>query len=155
MPSPQKLLGRCDERNNKEIDAKNIIGLTATPPSSDEGESYECYTALLGEIDFQLPTPAVVKDGMLSPYQDLVYFCIPTQEELKFIEETHERYKKLIEKFDKKDCDFYNWIEKRIVERKLVSGEKQAWTKFINSDRDLPRQVSNTLLKMAASFPGT
>ncbi|WP_265445848.1 DEAD/DEAH box helicase family protein [Acetivibrio straminisolvens] len=137
----------------KEIEATNIIGLTATPPSSDEGESYECYTALLGEIDFQLPTPAVVKDGMLSPYQDLVYFCLPTQEELKFIEDTHERYKKLIENFDKKGCDFYNWIEERIVERKLVSGGKQDWTKFINSRPGFAAAGVKYLIKNDCKLP--
>lgn len=137
----------------KEIGAKNIIGLTATPPSSDEGESYECYTSLLGEIDFQLPTPAVVKEGMLSPYQDLVYFCIPTEEEFKFIEGTHGRYKALIEIFDKKDCDFYKWIEKRIVERKLSSGEKQDWTKFVNSRPGFAAAGVKYLLKGGCKLP--
>ncbi len=45
------------------IGASNIIGLTATPPFDEEKENILHYTSLLGEIDYQIPTPAVIKDG--------------------------------------------------------------------------------------------
>jgi len=91
---------------------------------------------------------------MLSPYQDLVYFCIPTQEELKFIEETHERYKKLIEKFDKKDCDFYNWIEKGLLKENLYPAKSRLGQSYQFKTGFAAAGVKY-LLKMAASFPGT
>jgi superfamily II DNA or RNA helicase len=65
------------------------LGLTATPPNSDHHspKELELHTALLSEIDFYLPTPAVVRDGNLAPFQDLVYFTRPLEEELNFIKE--------------------------------------------------------------------
>lgn len=115
------------------LNAKCVIGLTATPPIDEDKEKIECYTALLGEIDYYIPLPAVVKEGLLSPYQDLVYFCMPEKAELEYIENCHLKFKKLTELFNKNNSDFYFWIFDRIVKRTLISGETQEWTKFINS----------------------
>ena len=41
--------------------------LTATPPDELTTEEAELYAALLGPVDFQVPTPAVVRDGHLAP----------------------------------------------------------------------------------------
>jgi superfamily II DNA or RNA helicase len=64
-----------------------ILGLTATPPSASDidDQEVELHKALLDEIDFMLPTPAVVRDGNLAPYQDLVYFTRPSAEEFDYI----------------------------------------------------------------------
>ncbi|MFT5126651.1 MAG: hypothetical protein ACI8W8_000246 [Rhodothermales bacterium] len=64
-----------------------LLGLTATPPSSADidDKEVELHKALLDEIDFSLPTPAVVRDGNLAPFQDLVYFTRPTAEEFDYI----------------------------------------------------------------------
>ncbi len=42
-------------------DDVHVVGLTATSPDELTGEEAELYTGLLGEVDFQVPTPAVVK----------------------------------------------------------------------------------------------
>ena len=64
-----------------------MLGLTATPPSASDidDKEVELHKALLDEIDFMLPTPAVVRDGNLAPYQDLVYFTRPTDGEFDYI----------------------------------------------------------------------
>ncbi len=62
-----------------------LIGLTATLPSSDDQDSYDLYTSLLGEVDYEVPTPAVVKEGNLAPYRDHVWFVEPTEAELQFL----------------------------------------------------------------------
>jgi superfamily II DNA or RNA helicase len=62
-----------------------LIGLTATLPSSDDQDSYDLYTSLLGEVDYEVPTPAVVKEGNLAPYRDHVWFVEPTEDELRFL----------------------------------------------------------------------
>ena len=49
----------------------HVIGLTATPPVSLPSAEAELYDALLGPVDFTVPTPAVVRDGHLAPYQEL------------------------------------------------------------------------------------
>lgn len=115
------------------IGVKYIIGMTATPPVDENNEDILHYTSLFGEIDFQIPTPAVIKDGMLAPFQDLVYFCRPTPTELDYIRNCHKKFKSLVDKFNRENSDFYFWIVDRIIKRKLISGETQTWTKFINS----------------------
>ena len=64
-----------------------IVGLTATPPDKDGKLPADVlrYEEFLGPIDYEVPVPAVVKDGFLAPYQDLAYFVRPRPEELSFI----------------------------------------------------------------------
>ncbi len=71
------LLGRLQQ--------PRVVGLTATLPSPEDDFAYENYTALLGEVDFEIPTPAVVKEGNLAPYRDLVYFTQPTPAEREYL----------------------------------------------------------------------
>ena len=55
----------------------HVIGLTATPPVSLPVAEAELYDALLGPVDFTVPTPAVVRDGHLAPYQELAWLTEP------------------------------------------------------------------------------
>ncbi|WP_247827125.1 DEAD/DEAH box helicase family protein [Arthrobacter antioxidans] len=67
-----------------------LIGLTATLPSVEDKRSYDNYAGLLGEVDYEVPTPAVVKEGNLAPYRDHVWFVEPIEDELVFLRD-HER----------------------------------------------------------------
>jgi superfamily II DNA or RNA helicase len=58
-----------------------LIGLTATPPLDRSTGAQKNYLELLGEIDSRIPLPAVIKEGFLTPFQDLVWLALPTQEE--------------------------------------------------------------------------
>ncbi|MFG6501967.1 DEAD/DEAH box helicase family protein [Microbacterium sp. P05] len=62
-----------------------LIGLTATLPSPDDADEYDNYTSLLGDVDYEVPVPAVVREGNLAPYRDLVRFAEPTRDELAFL----------------------------------------------------------------------
>lgn len=62
-----------------------VIGLTATLPSPDDAHEYDNYTALLGDVDYEVPVPAVVREGNLAPYRDLVLAVEPTAAELAFL----------------------------------------------------------------------
>lgn len=117
----------------REVGAKYVIGLTATPPADEEGDRLDCYLSLLGEIDYQIPTPAVIKEGMLAPYRDMVYFCTPTEEEYAYIKNCHQKFNQLEAIFNNPDSDMYLWISDRTLSRKLLSGEKQDWTRFVNT----------------------
>lgn len=76
-----------------------VIGLTATPPdrSGIDPRDLERYDDFFGDVDYEVPVPAVVKDGYLAPYQDLAYFVRPTQAELTFIASADQRLKTLVE----------------------------------------------------------
>ena len=103
----------------------HIIGLTATPPDRDgkKSEDTERYDEFFGEIDFEVPVPAVVKDGFLAPYQDLAYFVRPSAEELEFVASTDEQLDELIEELCKLHDDEKE-LEK-IVPDEAASAEEE------------------------------
>lgn len=116
----------------KRIGDAKLIGLTATPPLSADETELENYLSLMGSIDFEIPTPAVVKEGNLAPYQDLVFFCKPTAKEKEFIDSMQKRFQDLIQDIGKRNS-FYTWVHKRIIKRPLKDIKKQEWTSFFNS----------------------
>jgi hypothetical protein len=75
-----------------------VLGLTATPPDKDgkPEEDIERYEEFFGPIDYEVPVPAVVKDGFLAPYQDLAYFVRPSPDELTFIAGADEQLHTLV-----------------------------------------------------------
>lgn len=81
----------------KYLDDPIVIGLTGTPPEGKSATQENRYMSLVGEIDYQVPTPALVKEGGLAPFQDLVYFAEPTPNELYFLERQHDEFHRLIE----------------------------------------------------------
>ncbi|MGE5472812.1 MAG: DEAD/DEAH box helicase family protein [Ignavibacteriales bacterium] len=137
----------------QKLEIENLIGLTATPPISDDKEKMECYNALLGNIDFQIPTPAVVKEGMLAPYQDLAYFCVPLPEEFEFIKNSHQKFQQITSSFDSQSSDFYFWISDRIINRKLVTGEAQEWPNFFKTRTNFAIAGVKYLLKNQCKLP--
>ena len=56
-----------------------VLGLTATPPdfSTVKEKDADRYLTFFGEIDYEVPIPALVRDSNLAPYQDLCYFVRP------------------------------------------------------------------------------
>lgn len=62
-----------------------LVGLTATLPDPSHEAEFDNYSGLLGEVDMEVPVPAVVKEGHLAPYADRVWFCEPTEAEGAFI----------------------------------------------------------------------
>ncbi|MFJ4297124.1 hypothetical protein [Curtobacterium sp. NPDC089689] len=86
-----------------------LIGLTATLPSTDDRAAHDNYTALLGEVDHEVPTPAVVKEGNLAPYRDHVWFVEPTADEVTFLRGHEQRLAELVTStFD--DPDGAEWL---------------------------------------------
>jgi hypothetical protein len=76
-----------------------VVALTATPPDRDGKPPADVkrYDEFLGPVDYEVPVPAVVKDGFLAPYQDLAYFVRPTSSELAFVANADEELHKLVE----------------------------------------------------------
>lgn len=118
------------------MDIDAVIGLTATPPLDEKPDVLENYKGLLGEIDFQIPTPAVVKDGMLAPYQDLAYFCMPAPDEMAYLTKCHEKLHALLMQFCAVECDFKTWMIYRFLDRRLVDGTQREWSKLLKTRPD-------------------
>lgn len=102
----------------KEIGDYKLIGLTATPPIGNTKQELDNYFTLMGEIDFEVPAPAVVKEGNLAPYQDLVYFVNPTGTELKFIKKIQTSFETTVAAITNSE-KFNNWFLSQKWERKI------------------------------------
>jgi superfamily II DNA or RNA helicase len=57
-----------------ELPDPRIIGLTATPPHMMTTEQAGLHRELFGTVDLEVSAPALVRDGHLAPYQELVWF---------------------------------------------------------------------------------
>jgi len=81
------------------LDAPVVVGLTATPPdrSGKHQTDIQRYDDFFGEVDYEVPVPAVVKDGFLAPYQDLAYFVRPTADELSYVANADDLLHELVE----------------------------------------------------------
>jgi len=108
-----------------------VVGLTATPPDVLTAAERTLHEVLFGgHADFQVVTPAVVKDGYLAPYQELALFVQPLDAEQRFIDRVGERFERL--RSEVLDADFATvgfgaWFATRIVERRALDGAPVGW----------------------------
>ena len=110
-----------------------VIGLTATPPDQLTGREAALYHSIFGEANFSVPTPAVVKEGDLAPYQELAYFVQPLDQEAEYVAAQHERFDAFLSMVLDSDfatCSLVEWIRKRAVERRSQSGATVGWGTF-------------------------
>lgn len=91
--------GRVLADADRYFDHPIVIGLTATPPDmrGKPAADVERYQTFFGPIDFEVPVPAVVKDGFLAPYQDLVQLVRPNAGELAYIANVDDQLYELVE----------------------------------------------------------
>lgn len=89
------------------LDDPIVVGLTATPPDGDGKipADFERYQEFLGPIDHDVPVPAVVRDGFLAPYQDLVYFVRPSEAELRFVAQADDHLEEILQEVTNKPAD--------------------------------------------------
>jgi superfamily II DNA or RNA helicase len=100
-----------------------VIGLTATPRTSMTERQAELHDELFGDCDFLVPAPAVVKEGELAPFQELVYLTAPTVEEDTWIVAERQRFADLqLELLTLRtgSVPFVDWLRARLHERKRL-----------------------------------
>ena len=117
----------------KALPDARVVGLTATLPDPDNKQEYENYYSLLGEVDFEVPTPAVVKEGNLAPYRDLVYFCEPSRREHRYLRDIQAHFEAAIARITNLPI-FRNWLRRTIVERLGEDGEQQPFEALFNRE---------------------
>jgi len=111
------------------IEEPKVIGLTATLPSPEGDAEYENYTSLLGEVDFEVPTPAVVKEGDLAPYRDLVLFVQPSKREKKYLRNIQAEFTTAIAGLTDQNA-FRTWVSQKMLAPKDEQGNPQTWADF-------------------------
>ena len=113
----------------------HVVGLTATPPDELTTEEADLYAALLGPVDFQVPTPAVVRDGHLAPYQELAWLTEPLTGEQRWLAEHETRFRELVTGLldvdEQGPLDLGQWVITRLRHRTREGGEAEVpWSDF-------------------------
>ncbi|MBE2320156.1 DEAD/DEAH box helicase family protein [Solirubrobacter sp. CPCC 204708] len=131
----------------------HVIGLTATPPVSLPEAEAELYDALLGPVDFTVPTPAVVRDGHLAPYQELAILTEPLQAERDWLAEHDTRFRELITALH--DGDFPEWVIGRLHDRRRSAEDETelSWPEFQRRSPKLARAGVRFLLSADLRVP--
>ena len=117
-----------------------VVGLTATPPADMDARETALYQEIFGQVDFEVPTPAVVKEGDLAPYQELVFLTMPLDHEAAYMNEQHQRFEELLTRLMDVDFaarPFLDWIQTRVVERQGRNGAQLSWARFERDEPDL------------------
>jgi superfamily II DNA or RNA helicase len=141
-----------------ELDDVHVVGLTATPPSDLTGEEVELYAELLGPVDFTVPTPAVVRDGHLAPYQELAWLTEPLDAERAWLADHDTRFKELITALHE-DADgplsFPAWVIARLRDRRRSAGEdaELSWPDFQHRHPALARAGVRFLASAGLALP--
>ncbi|CAM4446443.1 Type III restriction enzyme, res subunit [Mycobacterium basiliense] len=117
-----------------------LIGLTATPATELTAWQHTLHDELFGTADFVVPTPALVKEGDLAPYQELVYLTQPTPEEQAWVATHRARFADLmLALIDQQvgTMSLASWLRVRIVDRSTREGNQIAWSTFERVEPDL------------------
>lgn len=156
------------------LDEPLVVALTGTPPEGKTSSQENRYMSLVGNIDYQVPTPALVREGGLAPFQDLVYFTEPTVKELEFLESQHEDFHLLIDeltgkkdestKFSAKlqDNGKYDVVDELakvsplltwILRRTIEASEGEGWQRFQEKRPQLSMSLVRCLYKFKLPIP--
>jgi superfamily II DNA or RNA helicase len=117
-----------------------LIGLTATPVTALTEWQRALHDALFGTADFAVATPALVKEGDLAPYQELVYLTEPTPEEDAWVATDRARFADLaLALVDQRvgTMSLAVWLRTRIVDRATSDGTQLAWSTFERAEPEL------------------
>lgn len=101
------------------IERAHVLALTATPPSSLTGEQRVLVENLFGSILYQVSVPAVVREGHLAPFDELVWLTTPTHVEEDWLSNEALRFSELTALLTTPgfgSVGFYEWLTARFVE---------------------------------------
>ncbi len=137
-----------------------VLGLTATPPDKASESSTTRYLELFGEVDYEVPVPALVRDANLAPYQDLAYFVRPSSEELEYISNVDKDFNELLEELSLGPQDRKGrapgldvWLARVLDGLILPGGKAKDWHAFQRRDPRLADASRSYLKKRNLSLP--
>ena len=136
-----------------------ILGLTATPPNADAVEHAQHYSDLLGDVDYEVPTPALVRDSNLAPYQDLCYFVRPSAKELAYISEADSSFLSVVDEISQPREDtsralpFPDWLRSNLESRTIPGRGELSWKEFDKTLPDFSQAARAYLPRIGHSLP--
>ncbi len=122
----------------------HVVALTATPPDALSTEEHDLYTGLLGPVDYSVPTPALVRERALAPYQELAWLTRPLDAETAWLAEHDLRFTELITSLHTAIdgvTSLPEWVIRRLRERGRgpSEGAQVSWAAFQRAHPALAR----------------
>jgi hypothetical protein len=118
-----------------------VVGLTATPPDEMAPRERELYERLFGgPPDFEVPTPALVKEGDLAPYQELALLTEPLPREAHYVATQERRFQELVAALldpGFASMPFIAWLDRRFVRRGSNHGAPISWSELRRREPEL------------------
>ena len=136
----------------EELGDVHLVGLTATPPDELTKDEAELYGSLLGPVDFTVPTPAVVRERFLAPYQELAWLTPLLETERAWLAEHDVRLQELITTLHDdggEAMSLPSWVIVRMRDRGRTPDESAA-VPWVSYQRRHP-----TLARAGARFLGS
>jgi len=128
-----ELWGRLLQAVIEQLGQPRIVGLTATPPHLMTAEQAVLHRALFGAVDLEVSAPALVREGLLAPYQELAFLTRPSPAEADYIGGSSLRFAELRAGLldpGFASVPFLGWLQARIVERRSSEGAQVSWSRF-------------------------
>ena len=115
-----------------------VLGLTATPPdfSTVKEKDADRYFDFFGEIDYEVPIPALVRDSNLAPYQDLCYFVRPSDHEIEYISKVDDEFDEILAELEQPPAyqngvpRLQDWVYQQLDEKILPGGRSVTWETY-------------------------
>jgi len=143
-----------------------ILGLTATPPDLDDADpdDAERYRTFFGPVDYEVPVPALVRDGNLAPYQDLAYFVRPSVGEMRYIAGVAGDFDRLVADLraappppvggePPRVPGLDDWLEHVLGDLRLPSVDAKDWPSFRRRDQTFADAARLHLVRAGRTLP--
>lgn len=114
-----------------------VIGLTATPPATLTAAETELVDELFGEVVMAASIPAVVREGDLAPFAELVWLTRPTAGEADWMSGQAERFTELSGALTDPEfgsLPFLQWLDQRFV---VPVGTTVRWERLVADEPEL------------------
>lgn len=131
-----ELWGRLLQAVIGQLGKPRIVGLTATPPHLMTAEQAALHKTLFGAVDLEVSAPALVREGLLAPYQELAFLTRPSPAEADYIGGSSLRFAELRAGLldpSFASVPFLGWLQARVVERRgtgAPEGAQVSWPRF-------------------------
>ncbi|MBF4162788.1 DEAD/DEAH box helicase family protein [Nocardioides acrostichi] len=114
-----------------------VLGLTATPPEALDAEQAALVEELFGAVAFETSIPAVVREGDLAPFAELVWLVRPTPRESDWVDGSAVRFHELVTALTDPafgSVPFLTWCDRRLVERRPETGPSVSWPAVVKAE---------------------
>ncbi|CAL9482203.1 hypothetical protein SUDANB121_03077 [Nocardiopsis dassonvillei] len=127
-----------------ELPDAHVIGLTGTPATDLTAAERALVDRLFGEPVTGASIPALVRDGYLAPFAELVYLTAPTPTELAYLKDQGERFSRMCDELltpGFATTDLLPWIDARFVHRDAAEGGRVPWARVAAAEPALADAV--------------